>query len=455
MNSEYIKRQSQWQLLNDCYDETVKNKTTEYLPMPQGQKNDTDNGVARYQSFLTLAKYYNYLKQSVDNFANCIMRKEPIIKLPESLEYLRSNCNYDNESLEMLLNEVYLEQLKTGRIGLIIDVVEETNEFKIIKYNALDIIDWHSYFINGSKELVYVLIKEEDYYRVLFLDETYKTCIMPSKNYDKIKTKLIKNKEVDFSFLYEYNPIEVKYNGKSLNYIPFTFANISNTRAETEQPFLLNQANLSIGLYQLDADHTLLCHKQAFSILFAKGIQSNDSGKTIDMDGIYDVDNVDADLKFVGVSGAGLSEVRQEKESLKKDVASFGIIAQDKSVQESENSLKIRIQLTTDKLISISRTGARALEWVLETIAIWQGSNPYEIEIIANTDFRTEPEKTAEFLNMSELYKAGTLTEYDFWKWQYNNNYTKYQYEEWKKEINIEDTENNNIEQNEKDSKNE
>jgi len=64
-----------------------------------------------------------------------------------------------------------------------------------------------------------------------------------------------------------------------------------------------------------------------------------------------------------------------------------------------------------------------------------------EISIIANTDFRTSQEQTAELKNMSELYQIGTITEYDFWMWQKQNDYTCYEYNEWKIEIEKQDKE--------------
>jgi hypothetical protein len=161
-----------------------------------------------------------------------------------------------------------------------------------------------------------------------------------------------------------------------------------------------------------------------------------EASRNIDVDGYSTSENENAKLSYIGVNGAGLSELREEKINLRNIIESYGLTTADKNTAEASETLNARVQLNTDKLRTISKTGARTLELALYIIADWMKLATKEISIIANTDFRTSQEQTAELKNMSELYQIGTITEYDFWMWQKQNDYTSYEYNEWKIEIN-------------------
>ena len=433
MNNEYNAIIDRWEVLNDCYNENIKDKTTDYLPKTTAQSLDSVNGQTRYNIYLSKAKYYNFLKDTVDKYQNTITRKPPVIELPEILKDYRDNCNRDNESLESMLTQVYGEQLLFGRVGIMVDIENSIDRFSLLQYSAMNILDWKTEIVNGSNILTYVLLREWNYdkylYRVLFLDEengvyTYKA------------TELKENKtEIKDIKILKENAIIPTYKGKTLNYIPFVFCNITHNKPDIEQPLLYNQATLSLGLYNLDADHSALCYKQAFSILFGSGMSREEASRNIDVDGYSTSENENAKLSYIGVNGAGLSELREEKINLRNIIESYGLTTADKNTAEASETLNARVQLNTDKLRTISKTGARALELALYIIADWMKLATKEISIIGNTDFRTSQEQTQELKNMSELYQIGTITEYDFWMWQKQNDYTSYEYNEWKNEI--------------------
>lgn len=417
----------QYQVLNDCYDSRVKDMSVVYLPKPLGYTKDSKNGLRRYNDYKQRAKWYDYFKQTVNSLTGIITRRPAIIVLPKSMEYLLTDANSDRETLMSVLTEVYREQIKIGRLALVADL-NDNGTFNIQLIKATDIVSWEESTDNGKAEfLSFVYRANRSVYRLWLNDDgKYQVDKYSEEEYAKAKG--------DFTNIKTESSTLPMYKQKTIGYIPVTFVNISNTNSRMEISFLYDQANLCIGLYQIDADHSNLIYRQSFNLLFGKGIDSDEQKKLIDVDGAYIVENSDADLKYVGVNGVGLAEIRQEKEALKREIQSYGISVFDKAGVESEGALEMRIRSNTDKLRSISLTGASGLQYILNCIANWTGETG-NILVLPNQDFMTNNNKIEDLERMSRLYQLGVITEQDYYGFQYRNGYTQLSESEWKSKL--------------------
>ena len=452
---EYINRYPEWMQILDCYDSDVKAKGVEYLPQSGGQASNKDKkvGERQYEAYKKRALYFNYTKETVLESKNSIVRREAIITLPKKLEHLKDNFNANKESALSILDDIYTEQIKMSRIGYLLDPVQKQNEIKFnaVEYEAISILDWNYQRIDGEKKLVYVLLNEsqpikdenghwvnKDIYRILGLRKTeesyiYYTRLVSDEEIEEIRFSATPE-SFDESILKSDNYVEPNITGVKLDFIPFYVANADDNKFETQQPLLLNQSEISLGLYRGDADLRQLLYMQTAAMLFVKGINS-DNHKDIQIDGVVATDDKDADAKYVGVGGEGLSEARLGQEQLHKDVASFGAIASEKNTAESENSQQARITLKTDKLRDVSKAGARLLYFLFYTAGYWMNLSDSELKEIAvepNLNFKTDSDNAQDLKSVAETWREGSLTNIDYYNYLKKNNYTSFKtFDEW------------------------
>ena len=469
-----------WAQLIDCYDENIKAEGTTYLPKTSGMIKDTALGATRYLAYNLRANYINYTLQTVTNSVNTIKRKNVrVASIPDDLMYLKDNFNSENENMESVLYNILKQQMKLGRVGYLVDFRPEKSElfpsgkFEAVEYKAPSILNWGFERRGGINKLVYVLLQEESQeisdkgvevatvnYRILGLDsqDEYFTTLVEQENEKEIgvirlytleennlkqKAVIETEKYKEDQKIYRLSGISsiIDYpnvTGKFLHYIPFFVANADDTKMAFSQPPLLNQSNLSLGVYNASANHEALIYLQTANMMFISGSSKDEQGNSLIVDGVTFAKNPSAKAYYVGVDGAGLSESRANLNELKNDAASSGTTIQEKNTQESEKSLQSRIQLQSEKLKEVSKTGAEVLQSILRTIAEWSAKSKTEIEeieVVANVDFRTEQEKATELDKMIDAWKKGGITDEDLHNWQVVNNYTKKEYKEWIKEI--------------------
>src|SRR5699024_12206443 len=94
---EYDKFKSRWQLISDCLEgqESVKARTTEYLPMPEIARlhqsmacGDNDVVMAinkRYAQYLQRAVFYNVVQRTHAGMVGQVFAKDPTVELPSLL----------------------------------------------------------------------------------------------------------------------------------------------------------------------------------------------------------------------------------------------------------------------------------------------------------------------------------------------------------------------------------
>ena len=451
-NTDYLSALLEWNQLEDCYKEQIKSKTTVYLPKTSGMVLDKKSGQNRYDAYLRRSNYYNHIKQTVSNSKNAIGRKPATIEnLPENMEYLKENFNSDGESLFSVLGDIYTEQMKLGRVGYLVDVITDNKTFEVVRYKAQSILDWSFRRVDGVKTLEYVLLNEDIetinaqgkteqsiIQRVLGLDyqNKYFTATFDKDESESIgDLKLNMNIENGLSS-FEDKIISPDFSGRQLNYIPFRVVNVDNLKMDIQQPPLLNQSNLSIGVYNADANHQALVYLQTANMLFMTGVsESQFKNGFIGVDGVFYTDSTEAKAAYIGVSGEGLLESRENLNELKIETGSFGVTVMEKNTQESEKSLQSRIQLQTDKLRDVSLSGAKLVQFLLNTISLWMGGKG-DIIVTGNTDFRTEQEKADELEKIYTVWSQNGMTNTDYWKWQTKNLYTDLEFKEWELELN-------------------
>lgn len=405
---------NKWLLLRDSYDgeATIKSKGASYLPPTPGMQLDGmgygQQGYLDYKAYLNRALYSGYVSEAIISNMGKMNKKPPVIELPTKLQYLLEKSNKAGEPLWMLLQRINLEQLLTGRCGLLLDLPENPNpanpEFYISLYFAEDVFNWDS---DNAGKLNFVALSEavnvrngfawekKDFTRVLELrDGVYQQALFET----------------------DYNPdamVTPAFRGATLDKIPFVFVNPKDNLSEPDTVPLEDLANLCLAIYRGEADYRQTLFLQGQDTLVVIGGIRNASLIPGEADAVrvgagsrLDVD-VGGDAKYIGVSAAGISEQREclAADRLRAE-NKVGQLVGSSTQAESGDALKIRLGAQTATLTQVALAGANGLESLLKIAAEWVGANPDEVIVKPNLEF-TDLAITAE--ELVKLMTARTM----------------------------------------------
>lgn len=191
------------------------------------------NSATRNKEYKKRAKYVNFAKRTRDGLVGSVFRKEPILELPSSLEYLETNVNGAGLTSTQLVKSLLNNNVEVGRHGLFVDY--GIGRPKIVEYKAENMPYWET-DENGELSLV-KLLKNKDEYKLLRLkDGVY--IIEFYKDDEKINTLT-----------------PTKKDGSTFNYIPFIFIGSMNNSPDIDDMPLWSIVDVSQGHLQNSADY--------------------------------------------------------------------------------------------------------------------------------------------------------------------------------------------------------
>lgn len=159
---EYSYFRDIWEMVDDFVlgEKQVKQQGTLYLPMTPDWSDE------QYEEYLELAPFTNFTGRTINALQGAMFLKEPLIKLPRSIEYLKDNADGKGGSLAQVIRRTGQENFKKGRAGLYVDFPRaESNTYaatrdlqaSIVHYDALNILDWDE----DARGLTYVKLQEQ------------------------------------------------------------------------------------------------------------------------------------------------------------------------------------------------------------------------------------------------------------------------------------------------------
>lgn len=391
----YTAMLSRWTLGCDSYDggEAIKDAGKTYLPATSGQLADGESGADEYAAYKMRAVYPDAYKEAVEAATGVMHREPPTIVLPEALEPMRNNSTVLNESLEALLRNINVRQLTTGRVGVLGDIVAgEVTRPVIAIYNELAVINWDDTLsAKDSADLKMVVLDESGYefdgeqwthvekHRVLGLTDgggemteagTYGSGVI-SEGGDTAQLEA------------------PALSGKTLNEIPFAFANSKDVAPTPDIPPLDGLARLCLTIYRGEADYRQSLFAQGQDTLVLTGANIDDDERVRTGAGARLDVQTGGDAKYIGVSSLGLPEQRTalENDYARATQKSGQLLDSTGKARESGDALRIRVAAQTATLTQIAKTGAAALEKVLKSLATWYGANPDDVSVTPNLNF--------------------------------------------------------------------
>lgn len=472
VHPQYQDMRADWDKLRDVYrgERHVKEQGEKYLPPTKGQRLDgygsttLSNGInlgqEAYDAYLLRAVLPDYVETAVEVFIGLLHSQDAQIELPEVMEPLREKITTHGESLELLLRRINVEQLVTGRCGLLLDLPKNPDPAKPLPFIALYIteacINWDDGAGGeGTASLNLVVLDESGPVRQGFEWKTrskHRVLELPVKHVDEDTGAVTYGpyrqgvfEAIDGSATFvESDMAEPMIRGTTLDEVPFIFVNTSDAIPTPDKPPLLGLANACLTIFRGEADfrQNLFMQGQDTLVLIGDLKRSGDvnelasdaesgplrtgAGSVIHLEAA-----AGADAKYAGVSADGLGEQAKALENDRKRAeAKAGALSSDNAQDaESGEALKTRVAARTASLNQIAKTGAASLEYILRIAAKWMGADPEKVKVTPNlefADFQMTGENLAKIMaakiagaplsreSIHRLIAQGGLTEMDY-----------------------------------------
>jgi len=368
-------------------------------------------GEAAYEAYKLRAVFPEYVKDAIEYFMGALHNKSPVIELPDEMEPLRSNATVLGEPLEILLQRINLEQLTTGRVGILLDLPEKPDPVNPLPFIALYVAEairnWDATTNENTRDALNLVVLDESgmergtefewklvrKFRVLQLGDImvdeqdgaadYKTGVFSSESgsvqYDEAQMRI---------------PL---MRGQKLEKIPFQFINTKDISPEPDEPPLMSLCRQCFTIYRGEADYRQNLFMQGQDTLVViGGRQVNQlpgettveeplrtgAGARIDLE-------LNGDAKYVGVNSQGLAEQRTAltNDRARCEQRSGHLVASAKGDKESGSALKTRVGAQTATLNQIAKTAALALELLLKQCAVWMKADPDKVKVTPNLEF--------------------------------------------------------------------
>jgi hypothetical protein len=455
---DYVERLGEWIQMADTYagERAVKSKRLDYLPATEGMVQDgmttpSSPGWKDYEAYLLRAYFHDVVKDAVKAMIGVMHAKPAVIKLPKKLEGMLKKATIQGETLQMLLRRINVAQLVFGRCGLLADAPQGVDIDKatpyISFYDPLRIINWDAGKLDeGMNELDLVVIDEGGYRREGFTWKTErKYRILTRGGESELESGwdrppagspyavAIKVNDTSMPVLADF--IFPSIGGRMLDNIPFVFIGANDLVPEPEVSPLLGLSNLALAIYRAEADYRQTLYLQGQNTLVIIGGQIDEASPTqlrVGNKGVIDL-RLGGDAKYIGVSAAGLGEMRQSLKNDQERALAEGIAFLDSSdASPGDNAgegLRIRIAAKTTTIASVAKAGGMGLEQILKFCAEWVGEDPEEVSVEPTTDFADQTVAGAALLafmqakqlglplslrSMHRMMKVNDMTEMDF-----------------------------------------
>lgn len=442
-----------WEQCRDSYggQKAIKDKRGVYLPPTSGMRLDgypTENtpGTEEYNAYLMRAYYPDTYEEAVNTAVGIMHRKPAEFQLPPGLKALLSNATPAGETMQMVLRQINAEQLKTGRLGILGDIVKNPDgsaQPVILLYNEKCVRNWDDRSKNlESDDLRFVCLDEssnemtnsfswewKEKYRVLMLqDASGKFLDQGVKGEGIYKVAELDDKTEIMSGQYNTPSLQ----GQELKTIPFSFINATDISSSPDQPPLMGLSQLCLAIYRAEADYRQNLFMQGQDTLVRIGATDTETAVRTGAGARIDVP-ITGDAKYIGVSGSGLGEQRQslDKDYIRASQRAGQLVDSNIGAEESAEALNVRIAARSATLPDIARAGAKGLEKVLRDLAVWYGEDPSLVVVKPNLEFATPKMNSRTLVEIAEAKDKGApISDESIHAWMLDNKFTVKTFEE-------------------------
>lgn len=432
-----------YRLIRDCIkgSDAIKDGRVAYLPHPDPMNATSQVGIARYDSYIKRAVFYNITGNTVKGMLGQIFSRDPVIKMPAQLQVMTEDVSGSGISLSQQSRQVAEDVIALGRHGLLTEyprVEGPTSQADLNNGNVRPIIlnfapenikNWRESIVNNRRKYTLIVLKDKAD-SITQSDEDF------SEDYSEVYRELrLVNVDGNWIFkcrfwqqLEEGGPllagdwlIPTKSDGKPFDEIPFSFVGADNNDSSIDEPPMRDIAELNVAHYRNSADYeeSVFMLGQPTPVL---------TGLTVQWVKEVLADNPIIFGSRVAIklpSGATASILQAPANGMAKEamdtkesqmVALGARLVQQRDVQRTASEYNGDRATQTSILATISRNVTAAYLKCFKWACDYSGANYSAIDFELNTDFdlaKMSPEEIAQVIAAWQA-KAISFTEMRF-----------------------------------------
>lgn len=375
-------------LVNDCLEGDV----VEYIPKKESQTQ------AQYEKFRKRPSFYNVVERTASALVGALTRK------PARLENVAGVIpNIDKgDNFEEFIQEAYSTLLAEGRMGVLVDFDEESNQPYLVSYPGTSIINWSDEFIiieetyyGSDPKDKYKIVEQKRYRELTLQDGVYTVNIWEQVAKDQWEITQV---------------IQPMVRGAYLKEIPFTFINTYDTTDDLNKPALFTLAQINIEHFVLQAGLAHMAWVLASPTPTIVGDLQGDE-TTIGLGGDRFIHlkpgGTASYMEFTGTGANFVLALANQKEAQMFSLGSR--LLQYKAGVESSDALQIRLGAEGASLMTMRNAMNAGLTKALTYYNQWFSSNLVPV-VDLNSDFSPANMTPGEITSLLQLYAAGAIT---------------------------------------------
>lgn len=405
-----------WQICRDAYEGELAIKARnreDYLPRLGGQEGRD------YENYIQRAVFYPVMSTVVNGRIGQVFNKPPKVEeLPDSVaEWILQEVTKERTDFIGSVKSALREVMICGRVGILVDMPVDPVEGSIpylCTYKAEDIKNWKK----GSDEYLSMVTLCE------YPIETGYTEDGEFKMYQTIQYRhlalneegeyiqqVFREEEGQVTLVEETMPTVA---GVPLDYIPFTFINVSDITPNVDKPPLLDMATVNLAHYRNSADYEQVLHMLAVPTPYGTGIDDDEALQTLGPLEFKAIRSEGAKLGLLEFSGAGTDALRLSMDDKMAVMSAIGgaLVQRQRSQVETAETARIRSASETSILETICGTLEQGMEQVLDHVAVWLqvGEETTPMKISINRDFINEQWAPDQIKAITEAELMGVIS---------------------------------------------
>lgn len=380
-----------------------------------------------YESYKDRALFYEATGRTVQGMVGALCGREPELvgpKSKESFEFFSDIFPY-SVPVKTFLRQVAEEVIITGRCGVLVDASADGGDPYLSLWQAEDIINWRSAFVDGRDTVVMVVLREpysehgtyaaeeKTRYRVLRLVPDGDGLVYEQQVFAKLKPE-----DENYSPIGE--PMRPTSGGKTMAVIPFYFINAGGTTPDVERPPINSLVNTNVSHYKTSADLEHGRHFTGLPTAWIAGFpESEDKKFVIGSHVAWVSSDVNAKAGFLEFTGQGLSELRLASDEKAGYMSILGarLLEAPRKQSESADNQKIKRSGESNILAGIADAISEGMTLAAKFCAEWRGLNGHEdVKIELQKEYMTR-EPNAQLLGqLTTMLQGGAISWETYWQ---------------------------------------
>lgn len=414
----YTRKVVSWEKCRKTYEGEEAIKEAGQLFLPKTSANQPDS---HYQAYKDRALFYAAVPKTVLGMTGAAVRKDPTISVKGKMKDWLMDVDGNHTNIYEFIRDVVQESVLMGRVGIESDAGVDGEGPYLSLYKTESIINWE---VDKNGKLIWLVLELQKYVRDSSDEynwvskKSFKEYYITKKGTFVQYHKETRGADNGVIFVQDGKAIQLKPNGKAINYIPFVIVNSGSLNPdEIANPPMLGIANINISHYRSSADLEQGRHFLALPTPWITGISDEDANKiqNIGPPTIWKISSTEAQVGMMEFNGQGLSALEKALEQKELLMGTLGAkLLETRNRNEAAETSRIRNSGENAVLSDIVSYVGTGIEMALRYIADWGAWNRDAVSVAMSQDFINEKLTSQEINAMLQALMSNAIS-FDTW----------------------------------------